>query len=55
MNNDKEEENSPKKYKLKLSGTVKKRKTEDTSQNNSEENIKKQKFQKIFLEKKPHQ
>ena len=52
MNNDKEEENSPKKYKLKLSGTVKKRKTEDTSQNNSEENIKETKISKNFFRKK---
>jgi hypothetical protein len=53
MYNEEEEEEFPKKYRLKLSGTIKKRKTEDSSQN--EENIKETKFSKNFFKKKPHQ
>ena len=42
-----EEEYNPKKYSIKLSGTVKKRKTDDTSQY-SEENMKESKISNFF-------
>ena len=48
MEND--EEYNPKKYSLKLSGTVKKRKTDDTSQY-SEENMKESKISNFFKQR----